>query len=199
MDFKMSITDDICNAIASKILICYESATIKPPVNIPCIICKNEFTAISKLYLYVKGEGNVCQTCGERFAPETFKTMLEYRDKDIRELMANNGERVPALTAIEWKDVEKNIDALLSISEDLAKGVSRGIVEAPAGHIGLLYLAKDIVKPVRKDEEPEKDYELRVKSFRIQKLHEKIKEETSGRIAILRRYFEKMGLQQSQM
>lgn len=193
----MGITDDIRNAIASKVLICHESATVTTSVNLPCVICKNECTADSKLYLYIKGEGNVCQTCGERFAPETLKTMLEYREKDIRELVVSNGGRVPVLTAIEWKDIEKNIDALLSLSEDLAKGVSRGIVEAPAGHIGLLYLAKDIVKPERKEGESEKDYELRVKSFRIQKLHEKIKAETSGRVAILRRYFEKMGMPES--
>jgi DNA-directed RNA polymerase subunit RPC12/RpoP len=195
----MGITDDIRSAIASKILICHETTTTNQPLNVPCIICKKEFAADSKLYLYVKGEGNVCQTCGERFAPETHKIMLEFKDKDIRELLVNNSEQIPTLTAIEWNDIEKNLNSLVSMCEDLAKGVSRGIVEAPAGHIGLLYLAKDIVKPERKSGESEKDYELRVKSFRIQKLHEKIKAETSGKVLILRRYFEKMGLPQSAM
>jgi hypothetical protein len=197
MDSKMGISDDISNAIASKVLICHESTITNVSENPLCVICKNEITTGSKLQLYIKGEGIVCEICGERFAPEALKTMLEYRDKDIRELVVSTSGRVPTLSSIEWNDIEKNIDALLSLSEDLAKGVSRGIVEAPAGHIGLLYLAKDIVKPERKEDESEKDYELRVKSYRIQKLHEKIKAETSGRVAILRGYFEKMGMPQS--
>jgi hypothetical protein len=193
----MGITDDIRSVIAPKIHIYHNSASQKIPLNITCVICKKEFSADNTLYLYIKGEGYVCQTCGERFAPKTSKIMLEYSEKDIRELPVDIGDRVSSLTAPEWRDIEENINALLSISEDLAKGVARGIVEAPAGHIGLLYLAKDIVKPECKKGESEKDYELRVKSFRIQKLQEKIKAETAERIAILHRYFEKLGLPES--
>ena len=188
----MSITEDIRCAITSKILICHEIVPTDPPLNVLCVICKKEFAVDGKFYLYVKGEGNVCQTCGERFAPETLKTMVEYRDKDVRDLLLSNSGSASAMSAGEWNDVEKNIDALLSISEDLAKGVARGIVEAPAGHIGLLYLAKDIVKPERRENETAVDYDMRVKTFRIQKLHEKIKKETYERVALLRMYFEKM-------
>ncbi len=187
----MSITDDIRNAIRSKLVTCFDAAKTDFPVNTTCVICKKDFTIDGKIYLYVKGEGEICQVCGERFAPENQKEIIENKGKDIKEFLI---DKAHFLDADEWKNVKKNIESLLTLSDDLAKGVARGIVEAPAGHIGLLYLAKDIVKPERKTNEKEKDYDLRVKSFRIQKLQEKIKAEMSDRIALLQHYFEKLGL-----
>lgn len=187
----MSITDDIRNAIASKLVICRDVSKADFPVNTICVICKKDITIDCKMYLYAKGEGAVCQVCGGRFAPEMQKEILENKDKEIQELVFDKKQ---VLDADEWKNVKNNIDALLTFSDDLAKGVARGIVEAPAGHIGLLYLAKDIVKPERKIDETEKDYDLRVKSFRIQKLQEKIRAEMSEKIILLQHYFEKLGL-----
>ena len=190
----MSITDDIRSAIASKLTICYDAEKNDLPVNTSCVICNNDFTINNKLCIHAKNEGPVCLSCAERFAPEMLKTILEFKDKNIHHLTVNH---TPVLSKEEWVDVEQNIEALLSLSDDLSKGVARGIVEAPAGHIGLLYLAKDIIKPERKADETDKDYDLRVKSFRIQKLQERIKAETSGRINVLRYYFNKMGLPNS--
>jgi len=190
----MSITEDIRNAISAKVRICYEAVDENTAQSTPCIICKKKCVKENILYLYIKGEGRLCNECGERFVPEKIRSLQEYKIKDLEELINNTSPRTPSLTGVEWKDVRKNIDALMELSEDLAKGVSRGIVEAPAGHIGLIYLAKDIVKPEPRDGESEKDYEMRVKTFRIQKLHEKIRSETLGRVSILRRYFEKLGM-----
>ncbi len=69
--------------------------------------------------------------------------------------------------------------------DKLSRGVARGIVEAPAGHIGLMHYAKDLRRPARRENEPEKDYEMRVKSFRISKLYEKIHADTAGRVVRL--------------
>ncbi len=189
----MSITDDIRDAIASKIIVCHDAAIGSSPITLSCIICKKEYCIPDKLYLCVPGEGPVCHSCGERFVPEMLKTMLDYREKDLHDLI-NKTQKENDLSADEWVDVEKNIDALLLILEDLSKGIARGIVEAPAGHIGLLYLAKDIVKPQRKENETDKDYDLRVKSYRIQMLQQKIKNETIERVLTLQKYFNTLGL-----
>lgn len=190
----MSITDDIRDAIAPKIIICHDAATGSLPVALSCVICKKEYYISDKLYLCVPGEGPVCHSCGERFAPEMLKTMLEYREKDLHELITGKKQKENDLSSDEWADIEKHIDALLVILEDLSKGVARGIIEAPAGHIGLLYLAKDFVKPQRKENETDKDYELRVKSYRIQMLQQKIRNETIERVLTLQKYFKKLGL-----
>jgi hypothetical protein len=76
----------------------------------------------------------------------------------------------------------------------LIKGISRGIVEAPAGHIGLLHFAKDLVRPVRKEGEPEKEYQLRVKTYRMKKIFEKLKIETIDRIDTLQQFFIRLGM-----
>lgn len=190
----MSITEDIRNAIKSRVRICYETADENSHGSEACIICKNDCPAEGKLYLYVKGEGRLCPSCAERFVPEKYNSLQDYKNRDLEELISNAEALSPSLTPAEWKDVKNNIDALLEISEDLSKGIARGIIEAPSGHIGLIYLAKDIVKPEKRDNESEKDYELRVKTFRIQKLHEKIRAQTVERISLLRRYFDKLGL-----
>ena len=79
----------------------------------------------------------------------------------------------PELTKDEWCEIHKNLQILFSTTSDLAKGISRGIVEAPSGHIGLLHFAKDIVKPPRKEGETDSDYELRVKGHRMTRICEK--------------------------
>lgn len=67
-------------------------------------------------------------------------------------------------------------------------------MEAPAGHIGLLHFAKDLVRPIRKEGEPEKEYQLRVKTYRIRKIFEKLKIETVDRIETLYEYFVRLGM-----
>lgn len=192
----MGLTDEIRNAIANDVRIRYEtSADETSHQSSPCIICSNDTKTESRLFLYVKGEGRLCSGCANKYAPEKFRALQEYKSRDLDELLESKDKStISSLTAVEWKDVRKQLDTLNAIADDLSKGVARGIVEAPVGHIGLLYLAKDIVKPDQKEGENEKDFELRVKTFRIQKIQEKLKAETIGRLAILERYFEKLGL-----
>lgn len=192
----MGLTDEIRNAISLNVRIRYEtSADEASHLVTPCVICSNDTKSESRLFLYVKGEGRLCSGCAYKYAPDKYRALQEYKSSDLDDLLQKKGTAIePSLTDVEWKDIRKQLDALSAIADDLSKGVARGIVEAPVGHIGLLYLAKDIVKPDQKEGEDEKDYELRVKTFRIQKIQEKIKTETLGRLAVLERYFEKLGL-----
>jgi hypothetical protein len=192
----MGLTDEIRNAISLNVRIRYEtSADETSHQTAPCVICSNDTKPDNRLFLYVMGEGRLCSGCACKYAPDKYRALLEYKSRDLDELLEKNGKSIePSLTDVEWKDIRKQLDALCTIADDLSKGVARGIVEAPVGHIGLLYLAKDILKPDQKEGEDEKDYELRVKTFRIQKIQEKLKTETLGRLAVLERYFEKLGL-----
>ena len=81
-----------------------------------------------------------------------------------------------------------------NISADLAKGIARGIVEAPAGHIGLLHFAKNIEKPLRREEETDKEYALRVRTHRMTKLYEVVSAETVGRVEKIKSELIKLGL-----
>lgn len=192
----MGITDDIRNTLQSKLIIRYVSENAASDSKTACIICHGDFNINNQYCLYSKEEGFVCRSCGERFVPEMIKTIGEYMMRDLDNSRSiNHSQQI--FSAAEWVDIQHQIEKLLKISLDLSKSTARGIVEAPAGHIGLLYLAKDIVRPEQKENESEKDYTLRVKSYRIQKLQEKIKAETWERIQILKGYFEKLGLPHS--
>jgi hypothetical protein len=115
------------------------------------------------------------------------------RDK-LNNLFDNKMKYQLSLTTKEWEDIRENLYILQKVTVELARGISRGIVEAPTGHIGLLHYAKDIEKPQRKDGESDKDYDLRVKSHRMIKLFDKIKKETYERINLLQSYFAKLGM-----
>jgi len=192
----MGLTEEIRNTISQNVRIRYEtSADETSHQSSPCVICNNDTKSNNRLFLYVKGEGRLCSGCANKYAPDKYRALQEYKSRDLGDLLENKEKSPePSLTAVEWKDIRKQLDALSAIADDLVKGLARGIVEAPVGHIGLLYLAKDIIKPEQKEGEDEKDYELRVKTFRIQKIQEKLKTETLGRLAVLERYFEKLGL-----
>lgn len=193
----MGITEYIRDALSSKILIHQNDELVGSIAQVTCAICNNKSMIDRSLCLYAKDEGPVCFLCGERFAPDVQRKVNDIREKRNLSGVANPNVPVSVLSPLEWETVGKNLEALSAISEDLVRGIARGIVEAPSGHIGLLYLAKDIYKPERKVDESEKDYELRVKSFRIQKLQEKLRAETCDRITLLRRYFELLGLPDS--
>lgn len=192
----MGLTDEIRNAISLNVRIRYEtSADEATHQSSPCVICSNDTKSDSRLFLYVTGEGRLCSSCAYKYAPDKYRALQEYKSRDLDELLEKKGNSIePSLTDVEWKDIRKQLESLSTLADDLSKGVARGIVEAPVGHIGLLYLAKDIVKPDQKEGEDEKEYELRVKTFRIQKIQDKLKTETLGRLVVLERYFEKLGL-----
>jgi hypothetical protein len=189
----MGITEDIKRVIQSKLIIRYKD--VHPDesdgtTTESCVLCSSSFESAGPLCLNVPGEGYVCETCGQRFAPE----MVAALSKDTGNFNYTRYTECSRAEKISLKDlsvIEEHFNKLLSITSDLARGLARGIVEAPAGHIGLLYLAKDILKPDQKEGESDRDYELRVKSFRMQKLNEKIKAETWERINEIKLYLKK--------
>ena len=190
----MGITEEIKKAIQSKLLIRYRTGDGQDEKIITCVICSRKFTLSGPLCLYIKAEGHVCELCGERFAPEMARVITEYKEKEALQSDHIRAAEGDLLSSDDWQVIRENLDALLKITVDLARGISRGIIEAPAGHIGLLYLAKDITRPARKPDESEDDYQLRIKSYRIAKLFEKVKKETSGRIQLLQDYLIRLGL-----
>jgi len=193
----MGITEDIRKAIQSKVLIRYNTQE-QDSETVSCVICGKSFSVSGPLCLYVRGDGHMCHVCAERFAPEMLQAMKEYRNKDVRKLLGRRETINPQLlTRQEWKEIRDHLKVLIKVTVDLARGISRGIIEAPSGHIGLLYLAKDISKPQKKEDESDKDYELRVKTYRTSRLFEKIKKETYDRIIALQHYFVKLGLPNS--
>lgn len=189
----MGISDEIRKSIKGKVAL--RSNSDGSTGKSKCVICGNNFQIKENLSLYIREEGYVCLSCGERFVPEMVINMKKFNHKNIRSLIVKK-EPAPekSLSGEEWAEIDKNLDHLLKITNDLAKGISRGIIEAPAGHIGLLHFAKNITKPQRKPNESDKDYEMRVKSFRMAALYERIKSETWNPINTLKNYFVKLGL-----
>ncbi|NLP03548.1 MAG: hypothetical protein GX089_13715 [Fibrobacter sp.] len=189
----MGITDQIKASLESKLVIRYKSDRENASQSLSCVICGSSFQPRGTLCLYVKNEGYVCETCGKRFAPEMMEKIDEYQDRDIRKIIRKDSSH-PFLSSAEWKDVNDNLEALSWIMTDFAKAVSRGIVESPAGCIGVLHYARDIPVPSRNPGESDLDYESRSKSIRQKKLFEKIRKETCGRIELLHCYFAKLGM-----
>lgn len=190
----MGIAEEIKKTIQAKLVIRYqEKDDLKKPDRI-CVICHNPFRCENILCLYIKDEGHICEACGERFAPEMMNAVEECNRDKLNNLFDNKMKYQLSLTTKEWEDIRENLYILQKVTVELARGISRGIVEAPTGHIGLLHYAKDIEKPQRKDGESDKDYDLRVKSHRMIKLFDKIKKETYERINLLQSYFTKLGM-----
>lgn len=185
----MGIAEDIKKTIQSRLVIRYCTEEMLKNPEVFCIVCERRFKLSSKLCMYIRSEGHICSSCSDRYAPE-LKVLFDSASENRKNPMAAGRE----LTNQEWKDIWGHLRILLKLTVELSRGISRGIVEAPSGHIGLLHLAKDIGKPARKENESDKDYELRVKSHRMVQLFDKIKNETWGRIAELHTYFRKLGM-----
>ncbi|MBN1604318.1 MAG: hypothetical protein JW915_22095 [Chitinispirillaceae bacterium] len=185
----MGIAEDIKKTIQSRLVIRYCTEEMLKNPEVFCIVCERRFKLDSKLCMYIRGDGHICSSCSDRYAPE-LKTLLDVSGDVVK----NRGTFSQHLTIHEWKEIWKHLSVLLKLTVELSRGISRGIVEAPSGHIGLLHLAKDIGKPARKEDETDKDYDLRVKSHRMVHLFDKIKNETWGRVAALQEYFAKLGM-----
>jgi hypothetical protein len=185
----MGIAEDIKKTIQSRLVIRYCTEEMLRSPEVQCIVCERSFKLVSKLCLYIRSEGHVCSSCAERYAPE-LNALLYSADENRSSPVSACHE----LTNLEWKEIWGHLRILLKLTVELSRGISRGIVEAPSGHIGLLHLAKDIGKPARKDNETDKDYDLRVKSHRMVTLFDRIKNETWGRVAALHTYFKKLGM-----
>ncbi len=166
---------------------------------IRCIICHRSIVLPSgSLCLAVDHEGAVCGICGKIYAPEMTAALEEQwpspEDSGVTVSEAGPMTGRSGLSLTEWQDLARQIGTLSEVTSELAKGIARGIVEAPAGHIGLMHYAKEIRKPQRKEGESDKNYELRVRTHRMTYLFRKIEEDTTGRVEIIRNYLKKLGM-----
>ena len=109
----MGIAEDIKRTIQSKLVIRYRTGEIQSESEVACIICGRGFSVQGALGLYVKEEGHICSSCGERFAPEMTQAMAEYEHKDIRKILSQRKGEKSQLTKTEWKEISENIDSLL--------------------------------------------------------------------------------------
>ncbi|MBN1758339.1 MAG: hypothetical protein JW863_08480 [Chitinispirillaceae bacterium] len=129
------------------------------------------------------------------YAPEMADKLLEQLPVSEEDGTVGAGsDSSDGVSAERWNDLSAELNSLQKISTELAKGIARGIVEAPAGHIGLLHYAKDIQKPQRKEGESEKEYLLRVRTHRMTKLYEIISSETVERIKKIKQYLIQLGI-----
>jgi len=185
----MGIADQIRNTIQAKLVLkfCLPQSITEQTVS--CVICNDKYVITRSVNFFIPDEGYVCFECGEKFAPEMAYTLNQINDFSTKNIDSTLEKNRDLLSTQEWNQIYETLDSLRQVSMDLIKGLSRGIVEAPAGHIGLLHFAKDLVRPVRKEGEPEKEYQLRVKTYRISKIFEKLKIETVDRIDKLQEFF----------
>lgn len=191
----MGITDEIRHALKSKVAIQYTSETENPQSIFTCVVCGNEDQLDRPLCLHVRGDGYLCKGCARRYTPEILGALEKTNvfEKGSKDALIIE-EVAKKLTNQEWTNIRRSLENLEDLFTDIISGISRGIIEAPTAHIGLLFLAKDIKKPDRKEGENEKDYELRVKSYRISRLQEKLKKEIFDRLLFLEQCFLKLGL-----
>ena len=194
----MNIAKEISQLIKNQLVIRHRTDKEQSGDASGCIICSRRLILPpGALCLAVNSEGLVCSICGEKYAPEMMTALRAQQPETVDD---NNrfSKRVPQINPIlsptEWITIARDIEALAETSTELAKGIARGIVEAPAGHIGLMHYAKDIQKPPRREFESEKDYELRVRTYRMTRLYEKIFADTTGRVEKLKEYLQKIGL-----
>lgn len=188
----MGIADQIRKTIQEILFLKFCPAESNSDQTAFCILCKSNFIISGNFSFFIPDEGHVCYGCGRNFAPDmadALNHIIHCGKTDMAMRGAND-----ILSTQEWQQIYQNLETLQQVSLDLIKGLSRGIVEAPAGHIGLLYFAKDLVRPVKKEGEPEKEYQLRVKTYRISKIYEKLKTETIDRLELLHDYLIRLGM-----
>lgn len=190
----MGIADQIRKTIQAKLVLKFCPSQNITEQTVSCVICNDQYVISRNLNFFLPDEGYVCYGCGEKFAPEMILALNQINDFSIKRPDSTVEKSRDALSTQEWNEIYETLDSLRQVSMDLIKGLSRGIIEAPAGHIGLLHFAKDLVRPVRKDGEPEKEYQLRVKTYRIKKIFEKLKIETVDRIEMLHDFFIRLGM-----
>lgn len=179
----MSLRDEISRLIEKKIVIRHRSTDENNSNASRCLICRRYILLPpGGLCLAIGDEGLVCRVCGNTYAPEMILALGKQQPITRKQ---ENGIVLDGVMSQKWESVISELEALTGITDELAKGVARGIVEAPAGHIGLMHYAKDIQKPPRKSGESEKDYDLRVRTYRMTKLYEIIRKDTTGRVESL--------------
>jgi hypothetical protein len=194
----MSVIEEIRQLIKNKVVIRHRNHEELLGGKATCLICNREIILPpGSLCMVVDNEGPICPVCGAQYAPEMTKIMegqLSSSSDPQQPQPYTNEEGQYTQSKSQLVEIYEDMDKLLEVTDTLAKGLARGIVEAPAGHIGLLHYAKEIHKPERRFDESEKDYELRVRTFRISRLYEKIYEDTAGRIKRIMDELKKIGL-----
>lgn len=190
----MGIADQIRKTIQAKLVLKFcPSQSIKEQTA-SCVICNCKYVISKNLSFFIPDDGNVCYECGEKFAPEMAQALNQINQYSTKGSGSTEEKSRDLLSTQEWNQIYETLDSLRQVSMDLIKGLSRGIIEAPAGHIGLLHFAKDLVRPVKKEGESEKEYQLRVKTYRMKKIFEKLKIETVDRIDKLQEFFIRLGM-----
>lgn len=190
----MGIADQIKKTIQAKLVLKFCPTQSITEQTVSCVICNVKYVIFRNLSFFLPDEGYVCYGCGQKFAPELASALNQINHFSSERADFTVMEDKDALSTQEWNQIYETLETLWQVSTDLIKGISRGIVEAPAGHIGLLHFAKDLVRPVRKEGEPEKEYQLRVKTYRMKKIFEKLKIETIDRIDTLQQFFIRLGM-----
>ncbi len=184
----MSIREEIVKALRSRLVLRFTGDQI---LKENCMVCSRKLEISGPLAIYAPDEGYICDKCGNQFCPELIKA----RQTCVPDCPAPSSKSSDGSQNLDQQDrleLQKHLESLLSLTPKLVKGISRGIVEAPTSHIGLLYLLKDIPKPQRKDNESDKDYELRIKTCRINGVREKLEFEVCGRIERIRSLLNKV-------
>ena len=191
----MSIVQEITKLIKNQLVIRHRTKEEQAGEAAGCSICSRQLILPpGSLCLALNNEGLVCSVCGNKYAPEMIRALCTQQPEMLDTIAEDTANRPLQLSSAELLEIAYDIEALAETSTELARGIARGIVEAPAGHIGLMHYAKDIQKPPRRVNESEKDYELRVRTYRMTRLFEKILADTTGRVEKLKRYLQKIGL-----
>lgn len=178
----MSTTEEIRKILQDRIVVRQSSTEQRLTQEQQCGLCGTAFRLAGSFCLAIKDEGIICYSCGRKFAPDKIHHVVDTQSAKGAgvDCALPNTAKIDSAT---WQKLMAELEQLSVVTDELARGMARGIVEAPTGHIGLLHYLKDIPKPPRKEGEQEKDYNLRVKTYRMTRLTEKIHAETTGRVA----------------
>ena len=192
----MNFIAEIRQLLKNKVVIRHRKPDESDGAKASCCICSRKIKMLSgNLCVAIGDDGLLCPVCIKLYAPEMATAVREQLPESVEDSGVDNNESPAAgLSVSDWIDIAREITMLESVSLELAKGIARGIVEAPAGHIGLLHYAKNIHKPVKKESESEKDFKLRVRTYRMTKLNEILTAETAGRLNKIKAALIKLGL-----
>lgn len=192
----MNFKQELRNLLKNKLVIRHRASSEDDGSEGGCCLCARKIRmAPGNLCIAVGDEGILCRVCAGVYAPELAEKMGD--QLPVNEENGTDGSfpaKGSSLSVEQWNELVATLDLLRTVSTDLAKGIARGIVEAPAGHIGLLHYAKDIKKPPIRENESEKEYALRVRTHRMTKLYEIISGETVDRIDRIKAYLVQLGL-----
>ena len=191
----MSLAGEVNQLLKKRIVIRHRTPVEQAGKQDGCLICHRELILPpGALCLAVGNEGLICNSCGNIYAPGMMSALGKEQPATASRSNPATTPSSSSVTNQQWIDIARDIEELAEKTNDLARGISRGIVEAPAGHIGLMHYAKDFQKPPRKASESEKDYELRVRTHRMTHLLEKIQADTIGRIERISGFLRKLGM-----